>query len=502
MKKLIHSPLNDRFISVCSYLINRIGLLIIALVFITFPSCKKLIEVGGPNTSVNSENIFEKDITASSVLTAIYSKLSAASIFQGRAITSMSYLAGLSADELTLISPDNFLKAYYTNTLNTQNDVGTQIWNNAYPDIYVINATLEGISNSTSLTPIVKQQLLGEAKFLRAFYFFYLVNLYGDVPLILSTDYKVNSLLKRTPKEKVWEQIIIDLKDAQNLLSEKYLDASLLIQTEERVRPTKWAATALLARIYLYTRNWDSAEREASILIGNNNYGLVTLNQVFKMNSKEAIWQLQPVTRNINTQDGIAFILTPETGVGTSQPGCISASLLNSFDIGDQRKKDWINSVKIDDVDYYYAYKYKIGYVVDGPVSEYSMVLRLAEQYLIRAEARIQQGKISEGLDDLNILRDRATDKTEGAVRLSKLSTSLAPSDALLAVEHERQTELFTEWGHRWLDLKRTNRVDEIMAIEVPKKIGGGVWKSFQQWFPLPTYDLQKDPNLIQNTGY
>jgi len=474
------------------------------LIVSVLANCKKLVEVDGPSTSLNSANIYETNATAASVVTGIYTSLSSNPIYTGD-LTSMSFLAGLSSDELVLYNPaaNRDLNFYYTNTLNSQSGAHV-FWDNIYTDLYIINAAFEGITNSTKLSPSVKQQLLGEVRFMRAFCFFYLVNLYGDVPLVLSTDYKVNSLIPRTPKEQVWQQIILDLKEAQELLNPNYLDATLLKVTGEKVRPTKWAATALLARAYLYTNKFVDAEIQATAILEASPFELVSLDQVFLKNNKEAIWQLQPVNKGWNSQEAISFAIDPIYGF-SSESVYLNQALVTSFDNGDERKNVWTNTISVEGVTYWYPTKYRSVNRLndpDFPVDEYSTIFRLAEQYLIRAEAYIRQGKIPNGISDLNILRHRATSQTSGSTQLKQLSPTMGSLDALKAVEHERQVELFTEWGHRWLDLKRTNRIDEVMKEVLPKKVAGGVWRSFQQWYPLPQKDLQRNPSLVQNAGY
>jgi hypothetical protein len=119
------------------------------------------------------------------------------------------------------------------------------------------------------------------------------------------------------------------------------------------------------------------------------------------------------------------------------------------------------------------------------------MVFRLSEQYLIRAEARVQQGKNSDGETDLNFIRERA----------GLNDTTAANQDDLLnLIYHERQIEMFCEWGNRWLDLKRTDRIDSVMAIVTPVK--GGTWKSNWQFYPIPKSQINLNPLLIQNDGY
>ncbi len=139
---------------------------------------------------------------------------------------------------------------------------------------------------------------------------------------------------------------------------------------------------------------------------------------MFKKNTKEAIWQLQPVglTSPTNTLDGVGFIIESDGNNLENTPVYLSQGLLNALTQEIKRKTRWINSIIRDGKTYFFAYKYKVGREVDAPVSEYSTIFRLAEQYLIRAEARIQSGKIAQGIEDLNILRERATDKTPGGI--------------------------------------------------------------------------------------
>ena len=270
---------------------------------------------------------------------------------------------------------------------------------------------------------------------------------------------------------------------------------------EERVRPTKWAAAALLARVYLYIGDYANAETQATIVTNNSTYyGLLSdLNSVFLRNSKEAIWQLQPINNagRSNTGEGILFIL-PNTGPNTSSyPVYLSNYIVNSFETGDQRKAKWVGSVTPTPPGtntYFYPNKYKIG-AVNTTVQEYPMVMRLAELYLIRAEARAQQNNTTGAVADLNAIRLRAG--------LPDYSGSTAQTSLLSAILHERQVELFTEWGHRWLDLKRTGTLNAVMGAPGGVcAVKGGSWSINSQLFPIPFSELQKDPNLVQNVGY
>jgi starch-binding outer membrane protein, SusD/RagB family len=457
-------------------------------------SCKKFIEVEAPFTNLNGENVYKTDATAISATTSIYAKMSMGTI-NIAGIPSVSYFTGLSSDELSLHSSVTGTQlALYTNSLSSL-QAANGIWDSYYPIIYQANAVIEGLVGSVTLTPAVKQQLIGEAKFIRGFCYFYLVNLYGDVPLVLSTDHKVNSLMARTPASLVWQQIFTDLNEAQVLLADKYPKADIITYyptgAEERVRPTKWVATALLARAYLYTGDWVKAEAQATSVISNIvMYDTVSLSKVFLKNGKEAIWQLQPVSTGWNTEDAKTFILPP-AGPGAFQtPTYINKRLQFSFETGDIRKTSWLDSVKVGSDTFYYAHKYKSA-TLNAPVTEYNTVFRLAEQYLIRAEARAQQGNITGSQSDLNVIRKRAGLGNTAANTKDNL---------LVAISRERRSELFTEWGHRWLDLKRTNSIDQTMNLESPLK--GGTWESFDKLYPISSDELTKNPNLIQTPGY
>jgi hypothetical protein len=453
-----------------------------------------LVDIPAPVDQIADNNVYTNDATAISVLTGLYTAMSSDGYFTG--LQSISLLSGLSADELSLHSGVTNIThlSYYANALSTNAITGSEFWSPLYNYIFKCNAAIEGLMAADVLTPAVKKQLLGEAKFTRAFYFFYIVNLFGDAPVPITTDYKANTLLHRIPKIQVYQQIIDDLKEAQNLLSSEYLNENLqaYTDTKKRLRPTKWAATALLSRVYLYTGDYTNAEDQATMVINNSSlYNLSALSDAFTMNSSEAIWQLQPVIIGHNTEDAWTFIIPP-TGPNEEHPVFLSPQLLDRFEAGDLRKTEWISSVKVAGTTYHYPFKYKSA-MLDDPLTEYLMILRLGEQFLIRSEARAQQNNIPGAQSDLNAIRTRAN--------LTN-TTATDKASLLKAIQNERQIELFTEWGHRWMDLKRTNSIDAVMSIVTPLKNNGSVWQSYQQLYPLPLSDIETAPNLVQNPGY
>ncbi|WP_315815395.1 RagB/SusD family nutrient uptake outer membrane protein [Paraflavitalea speifideaquila] len=402
-------------------------------------------------------------------MTYLYSKISSDGYLGSGGLTTFSIYAGLSADELSLHSSVGSLQllAFYRNDLSV-NTGGYEFWSIIYSHLFVCNSMIEGLNNNTSISAIVQKQLLSEAKFMRALLYWYLINIYGDVPLIHGTDYKINSGLSRSPKSEVIASIIKDLEEAEQFLSKDYLDRTLLKVSSERIRPNKYAASAMLARAYLYNKEYSKAiSKSTEIITQDSFYGLTELENVFLKNSKEAIWQLQPVNSNWNTEDARIFIL-PSTGPNnSSNPVFLSPYLVNAFEIGDRRKEIWTSVYSDITGDYFYPTKYKNA--TNGlAVTEYLMVLRLAEQYLIRAEARVMQGNIEDGISDVNLLRARARDNIPGS--LPNLPNSLNKEEALMAIIQERKIELFTEWGHRWLDLKRYDIIDNIMSSVTSQK--------------------------------
>lgn len=457
-----------------------------------FTGCEKLVDIDEPVSYTTDERAYATDASAISVINGIYASMSAARLTAGSSITAfMPFYAGLAADEFTLFSGVNnqSYTAYYTNAL--LNNTSPNPWAVCYPFIYRTNVAIEGLQRSATLNDNVRKELIGEARFLRALHYFYLVNLYGPVPLSLSGDYTQTRLLSRSSVDVVYEQIIADLTEAEALLSSDYVGSDAISTTTERTVPNKWAAKALLARAYLYNKNYTAAISTATEVINHSSlFTLLPLDEVFLANSQEAIWQLQPVNLGWNTEEGRLFIIT-STGPTSNKPVYLSSDLLASFENGDERKTNWTNTINAGGIDYIYSAKYRSG-TLNAPVTEYQMVFRLAEQYLIRAEASAQNNDLEAATADLNVIRSR-----------SGLPDYAGPGDKsslLEAILHERRTEFFTEMGHRWLDLKRMGKVDEVMSIATQQK--GGTWSTNDQFFPISASELDRAPNINQNAGY
>lgn len=472
-------------------------------------SCEKFVEVDPPITRVVSDAVFASNETAIAAVNGLYAQIANGLPITG-GVSGISGLLGLAADEFNLSDPQSpgSLGAYFRNQLSTNPDLGTDdFWRMIYsPTMGQINTAIEGLSAATtfeddntksSLNGVVRKQLLAEMQFMRAFCYFYLSEMYGDVPLLLTTNYVVNSNQGRTSKGMVYEQIVKDLILAEGNLGATYYANDVIVAGENnpRIRPIRAAAQALLARVYLYQGNVTQAEQYALKVIDNPLYKLGSLESAFLANNREAIFQLQPVVLGRNTQEAWTFKLpaTGPTNVNSRNPVYLNPMLVNSFEVGDLRKISWVGKVTAQGVTYYFPNKYKSA-TLNDPVTEYSTVLRLAELYLVCAEARAKLGNLSGGDAMLNAIRQRAG--------LSPI-TSANEHQLVSAIMHERQVELFTEWGHRWLDLKRTKAIDTVMAEVTPKK-GGNAWQSYQQLFPIPAKDMLYNPGLAghQNIGY
>lgn len=462
--------------------INVLAGLMIAVSVVMEAGCKKLVEAKLPIDKLTAKAVFNDIGGASAALSNIYYTMPT---------IGASRINGLLADEFVLHDENNEeLQAFFSNSLSSRRY--TSYWPSCYDLIFRINSIIEGVGSSTGISNIAKNELIGQAKFLRAFVYFQLVNFYGGIPIVTSTDYKINMLLPRSEVSTVYSQIIADLTVAQNLVSENYLKSNLVSVTTERVSVNKAVVGALLARVFLYTGQWAKAEEESTKIINNATYSILdSLDEVFLMNSNETIWQIEgDISKGNNSQDGSFFI---PYAAGIIPTVYLSENLLNTFDSHDKRFKNWIAVLAVGSDKFYYPYKYKKrdGIAGSGDVTtEYNMILRLAEQYLIRAEARAHLDNIDGTIEDLNVIRKRAG---------VELYTDRSPEIILNAIEKERQLEFFAESGHRWFDLKRTGRADEVLAT-----VKGGNWQSTDKLFPIPANEFGLNPSLRghQNPGY
>jgi hypothetical protein len=437
-------------------------------------SCNKAVAPRLSNTTISGSQVFTDDATATAAIMGVYSSMVSSSYFANGDIT---IDAGLSSDELINFSLSEAQPQFYSNNIQATNTNLLRMWAGIYNTVYQTNAIIEGLNTSITVSSHIKNQLLGEAKFIRAFCYFYLANLWHRPPLILSTNYQLNAIISNSDSATIYEQIKADLLDAKDLLGSDFSNSA-----GERTRPNKYAALALLSRVYLYLHDWSNAQSTATEIISSELFSLqVSLDDVFLINSTEAIWQLAPVERNINTREGNIFVLT-----GKPRSVALNPLLVNNFESNDQRLSHWVGSITSGGNTYYYPYKYKIKSNI--AVTEYYMIFRVAEQYLIRAEAMAQQNNIAGSLADINMIRARAG--------LNQVGYTDKPG-IIAAVMQERRTELFSEWGHRWMDLNRTGSSDALLEIvKYPN------WQPTDAFYPIPQTEIQNNSRLTQNPGY
>ncbi|HVS95769.1 MAG TPA: RagB/SusD family nutrient uptake outer membrane protein [Puia sp.] len=440
--------------------------------------CRKFTETPAEQQLMTPSRVFSDDADAEAAMAGVYIDMAYGT--RGFMNGAISLDAGLSADELdcrpqSLLPPED---SFRRNILSPGDGLPTALFDNGYLLVNELNSVIEGVRASASLSPAVQDRLEGEAEFGRAFVYFYLVNLYGAVPLALGTDLLQNERLGRASVDSVYAQVTADLEDAQRLLPVDYFDAPGY--EGDRTRPNRATATAMLARVRLYRGQWDLADSAASVLINDPRYLLEpSLDSVFLSGSREAIWQLQPVLKNFATADAFYYLLPP------GRPNFIlTPDLMGAFETGDQRESHWTKGVT--GTTYFIPTKYRQTNPSAG-AKEYEMVLRLAEQYVIRAEARARVGNLAGAVADVNSVRTRA-----GLPGTSATGTAAV----LAAVLQERRVELMTEWGHRWLDLKRTVMADSTLVPEKPW------WQTTDQLYPIPDAQLRSSPGMQQNPGY
>ena len=438
-------------------------------------SCDSFVEVDLPNSQLTGKAVFEDIVTANAAMAGLYAKMRSNGILTGNS-TGLSCYLGLYADEFDYYQ-QNAVSNFYTNSLFAGEPGVSDIWNQSYNQIYSANAIMEGVSKSTTLAEAEKKQLRGEVLFVRALLHFYLVNLYDAIPYITTTDYKQNSTVSRMPTSAVYGLIVNDLEEAISLLSENYVSA-------ERIRPNRSTAQALLARVYLYMGSYPEAANAASAVLNSPLYIWETdLDKIFLKESTTTIWEFMPNAAGVNTEEGDLYIFAagPPPIVG------LKPNFVNAFEPNDQRKVHWTTAVTDGTTTWYHASKYKQESSTGNSV-EYSIVFRLSEQYLIRAEARARQGDLIGAKEDLNLIRN-----TAGLSNTSDVTGDEIITDIL----NQRRFELFTEFGQRFFDLKRTGKLDQTLSASKPG------WNTTDGLWPLPALELGANPNLNpQNAGY
>ena len=387
----------------------------------------------------------------------------------------------LMADEVTVtdtpwreIDNTDFELANFTTEGN--DDIPT-FWEANYLVIYRANFILEKLPY-LNIEDDLKDAFTAEIRFLRAWIYYNLIQLYSDVPLLLNTALESNQSPSRTPESEILNFIVQELEEAIPDLPEAH--GSL---EESKIRATKAAGQSLLAKAEALKGNWQAVESLATQVIDKPQYALVSdYESLFATReyNAEGIFQIY-----FGPQNPEPLIVDAYLGVDGYKILFVPTNeLVEAFAENDLRKKTSV-SESADTPGGFITYKYRD--FEDETITQY--YIRLAEIYLLRAEARAHLNNLPGALEDINLIRNRAG--------LADTNASTAEA-AFSMIEHERLLELCFE-GHRWFDLKRTNRLDQVMSKHL-----GVFWDSPKDMLlPVPMREMINNPNLApDNPGY
>ena len=454
-----------------------ICLLTVCTVMLSFlNSCEDRLEVSDPVDQISAAQVFESVGTADAALSHLYTDIQAYSVISGGS-ASAGTLLGTYADDLIShnTSNQNAAPDLYNNVQGNANTVIKNVWTNAYKEIYTANAILEGIERSTALPEADRKRIRGEALFLRSLIFFYLNQLFGDIPYPITTDYTVNQSLSKTAESDALNLIRKDLEEAASLLNDQYRNA-------ERIYPNKKTVQLLLATVFMTKNQWADAEIhlrdvvQSLLYIWENDPA-----KTFKKTGKHILWQLKPLQNNYATNEALLYYFS--SGVPTSYTA--SNSLYATFDPADLRRQKWITAVTANQTAFYRIDKYRN---ITNNADEYSVVFRLEEAYLLLAESLAHQNKVPAAIPYLNKVKQKAG--------ISLIADNTPREQVLNEILQENRKEFFAERGIRFLTLKRAGRLNDLIATK-PN------WKEYHRYWPLPVSELLLNPNLNpQNNGY
>lgn len=439
-------------------------IIFIALIMFAATSCDGVLDVE-PQNSIPADAAFKsKEDIEKGILGAYVSFQSLGyygrtyGIFSDLAADNLSHPLAATATEYAEVANNNILP---------ENTSVNGIWRIIFDGINVANNVIVKVPTINDMTDNEKDIALAELYFTRALNHFNLLNYFGAIPVKTIPTVGANGLnAPRDSVDDVYAQIISDLTFAST-----YLPAS-----NNKTRASKYAAKALLARVYLYKKEYALAKAAATDVIDNGNYMLLNnYGDVFDADeTQESIFEIffSQLERNRIAEYNFPHSLNGRREV---EP---SASLLGAYETGDQR---FAASIATEGAD---AYAIKYDDLSLG--AENVIILRLADMYLIRAEAEAElMGDVTLIRSDINRIRQRAN---------LPPTFENSHSQLLRIIERERRIEFAFE-GHRWFDLVRTGR-----AIDVLPNVNN----INQTLFPIPTNELQTNthPGMTQNPGY
>ena len=437
---------------------------------LVFFSCHKFLDVK-PKISISDDLTITDASSANTAVRGIYNALES-NDYYGYTFQTLGFFSG---DNIQYVGSQTVNQQLTNHAVISDLAALSTSWLAIYNTINRANnvlAKVPAIASGAGFPDSVKGQLLGEAYFLRALAYFDLARTWGGVQLILKPTVSASDLqaVKRSSLADTYAQVLSDLKAAEPLLP----------LTTNRIRATRKTVWAVLARYYLYQKDWTNADTYATKLITDNNYTLLKpYNSFFAnnaANTKESVFELYYNTTVTNQQ---ASQWQPSTngGVGWIKPTDAVVALLNDVTIGGSRSTLVQKVVSSNGTVNWYGNLY---YRTVG--TDPAFLIRIAELYLIRAEARAQNEDYTGANADLNAIRSRA----------SLDPVDIQDKDALLlAIENENRVEFAFE-DHRWYDLVRTGRAGTVLGITDSRKF----------LLPIPYAQLAVDTNLEQNGSY
>ncbi len=371
-----------------------------------------------------------------------------------------------------------------------------QVWTRCYQGINRANAVIGRVPGITTGNEALKARLIGEATFARAFYYFSLVRLYGGVPLLTSETTELNNLTKpRASVEEVYAQLIGDLVAAETALPNKYTGSDI-------GRPTKGAAKALLAKVYLTRQEWSKASAKCKEVIDLGVYDLwANYSEVFLLaneNGKESIFDVQAISGGLNEGSALQGYFRPNFDRAGFGDDPVTQNHYEAYPAGDKRRDVNVKlytRTSTPAAPASIAYPCYVAKYLDPTATSNNdgannfPVLRYADVLLMYAEALNEQGAgNADAYAAINRLRKRA-----GLADLSGLTQDRFRDAVLL----ERRLELAFE-GHRWYDLVRTGRLVSAVKAQNPAI----PVLPHHLLYPIPQTERDVNPLLTQNPGY
>lgn len=467
--------------------------------------CKKEFLDLAPISQQNGNNFYRTAEDMKNALSAVYASLQ----YTGLYYSSMHIIGDLRSDNTEITNPaaGADMQAVDQFTNNAVNSISNTTWNGHYQGIQAANIVIHKI-DAVNMAAGLKAQYKAEAQFLRALMYFNLVRIFGDVPLVKDIINNPQDGYKygRETTAKVYEQIIEDLKAAEQSLPYEYATADI-------GRATKGAAMSLLGKVYLTQKSWALAAQKLKEVIdaaAQTKYQLIAsyanIYGVANENNRESIFEVQfrkgasgegsPYTNQFAPIGSGTAVVSIGNPLGQNIP---TANMNTAYEAGDLRKAASMrNSYVLSGatVNHNYIIKYAGVPAANLDSDNNWIVLRYADVLLMYAEALNEQGYVANGpaFTYLNQVRTRAG---LAAKTSTNANTALQVADQAafrLAVEQERRVELAFE-GHRWFDLVRTGR-----AVTV---LGGLGMQPHHVLFPIPQTQIDINPSLIsQNQGY